>query len=66
MQHFISRLEDNRTSHYGMSYNGSIAYYADEEDTAWTNPNLNSNCKSITIETSDNDNSWYVCRYYLS
>ena len=43
-----------------MGYNGSIANYVDKEDTAWTNSNLNSNCKSITIETSDNDNSWYV------
>ena len=41
-------------------YDGSIANYVDEEDTAWTNSNWDSNCKSITIEISDNDNSWYV------
>ncbi len=48
------------SSHYGVGYDGSIANYVDEEDTAWTNNNWDSNCKSITIEVSDNDNSWYV------
>lgn len=48
------------SSHYGAGYDGSIANYVDEEDTAWTNSNWDSNCKSITIEISDNDNSWYV------
>lgn len=48
------------SSNYGVGYDGSIANYVDEEDTAWTNNNWDSNCKSITIEVSDNDNSWYV------
>lgn len=48
------------SSHYGVGYDGRIASYVDEEDTAWTNSNWDSNCKSITIEISDNDNSWYV------
>ena len=48
------------SSHYGVGYDGSIANYVAEEDTAWTNSNWDSNCKSITIEISDNDNSWYV------
>ena len=48
------------SSHYGVGYDGSVANYVDEEDTAWTNSNWDSNCKSITIEVSDNDNSWYV------
>lgn len=48
------------SSHYGVGYDGSIANYVDEEDTAWTNSNWYSNCKSVTIEISDNDNSWYV------
>lgn len=48
------------SSHYGVGYDGSIANYVNEEDTAWTNSNWDSNCKSVTIETSDNDNSWYV------
>lgn len=48
------------SSHYGIGYDGKIAQYVDEVDTAWTNSNWDSNCKSVTIETSDNDNSWYV------
>lgn len=48
------------SSHYGIGYDGKIAQYVDESDTAWTNSNWDSNCKSVTIETSDNDNSWYV------
>lgn len=41
------------SSHYGVGYDGSIANYVDEEDTAWTNSNWDSNCKSVTIETSN-------------
>ncbi len=48
------------SSHYGVGYDGSIANYVDEEDTAWTNSNWDSNCKSVTIETSDDNSSWYV------
>lgn len=48
------------SSHYGIGYDGKVGQYVDEKDTAWTNSNWNSNCKSVTIETSDNDNSWYV------
>lgn len=48
------------SSHYGIGYDGKIGQYVDESDTAWTNSNWESNCKSVTIETSDNDNSWYV------
>lgn len=48
------------SSHYGVGYDGSIANYVDEEDTAWTNSNWDSNCKSVTIETSDDNSNWYV------
>lgn len=48
------------SSHYGIGNSGEVLCYVDEEDTAWTNSNWDSNCKSVTIETSDNDNSWYV------
>lgn len=41
------------SSHYGVGYDGSIANYVDEEDTAWTNSDWDSNCKSVTIETSN-------------
>ena len=48
------------SSHYGIGYNGEIACYVGEENTAWCNSNWDSNCESVTIETADNDNSWYV------
>ena len=48
------------SSHYGIGNSGEVLCYVDESDTAWTNSNWDSNCKSVTIETSDNDNSWYV------
>ena len=41
------------SSHYGIGNDGRIANYVDEEDAAWTNSNWDSNCKSITIETSN-------------
>ena len=50
------------SSHYGIGYNGEIAWYVDEKDTAWTNSNWNSNCESITIETANDENggNWHV------
>ena len=42
------------SSHYGIGYDGTIASYVDEADTSWCDANWNSNCKSITIETSNN------------
>lgn len=50
------------SSHYGIGYNGEIACYVEEENTAWTNSNWDSNCKSVTIETSNNVNKkpWSV------
>lgn len=52
----------NASSHYGIGYNGEIACYVEEENTAWTNSNWDSNCKSVTIETSNNINggNWSV------
>lgn len=43
------------SSHYGIGHNGEIASYVDENDTAWTNSNWDSNCKSVTIETSNSE-----------
>lgn len=43
----------NGSSHYGIGENGEIACYVGEENTAWTNSNWDSNCKSVTIETSN-------------
>lgn len=41
------------SSHYGIGYNGEIAQYVSEEDTAWTNGNWESNLRSITIECAN-------------
>ena len=50
------------SSHYGIGKNGEIACYVGEENTAWTNSNWDSNCKSVTIETSNAEygGNWYV------
>lgn len=52
----------NGSSHYGVGYEGEIACYVEEENTAWTNSNWDSNCKSVTIETANNINggNWSV------
>lgn len=42
------------SSHYGIGNDGAIANYVDENNTAWTDSNWSSNCKSVTIETSNN------------
>ena len=42
------------SSHYGIGNDGKIGLYVDESDTAWCNSNWDSNCKSVTIETSNN------------
>lgn len=51
-----SIFQGNReaSSHYGIGNDGKIAQYVDEKNTAWTNSNWDSNCKSVTIETSNN------------
>ncbi len=41
------------SSHYGIGNDGRIGLYVDECNTAWTNSNWDSNCKSVTIETSN-------------
>ena len=50
------------SSHYGIGFNGEIACYVEEQNTAWTNSNWDSNCKSVTIETSNDENggNWHV------
>lgn len=49
----FQRVGREGSSHYGIGYAGEIANYVDENDTAWTNSNWDSNCKSVTIETSN-------------
>lgn len=43
------------SSHYGIGMDGRIGQYVDEYDTAWTDSNWESNCTSVTIETSNCD-----------
>ena len=64
----FQRVGRNGSSHYGIGYNGEIANYVDENDTAWTNSNWDSNCKSVTIETSNDENggNWHVADVTLN
>lgn len=41
------------SSHYGIGNDGAIANYVDESNTAWCNSNWASNCRAVTIETSN-------------
>ena len=41
------------SSNYGIGKNGEIAIYVDECNTSWCDSNWDSNCKSVTIETSN-------------
>lgn len=41
------------SAHYGIGNDGRIGQYVDESNTAWTDGNWNSNCRSVTIETSN-------------
>ena len=50
------------SSHYGIGNDGRIGQYVDEYDTAWTDSNWESNCSSVTIETSNDSTGgeWHV------
>lgn len=50
------------SSHYGIGVDGDIAWYVDESDIAWTDSNWASNCRSVTIENSNDKISgdWHV------
>lgn len=41
------------SSHYGVGKDGEIGQYVDEQNIAWCNSNWDSNCRSVTIETSN-------------
>lgn len=41
------------SAHYGIGKDGKIGQYVDEADTAWADGNWDSNCRSVTIETSN-------------
>lgn len=41
------------SAHYGIGNDGRIGQYVDESNTAWTNTHWASNCRAVTIETSN-------------
>ena len=49
----FKQVNRGASTHYGVGKNGEIGQYVDESDTAWANSNWDSNCKSVTIETSN-------------
>lgn len=59
---FFQEIGRNASSHYGIGNDGEIGLYVDECNTAWTNDNWDSNCKSVTIETSNSSygGQWLV------
>lgn len=42
------------SSNYGIGKNGEIALFVDEKNTSYADANWDSNCKSVTIECSNN------------
>ena len=50
------------SAHYGVGYDGSVAQYVEEKNTAWANANWDSNCKAVTIELSNDSTGgeWHV------
>lgn len=45
----------NASSHYGIGKDGEIGLYVDEENTAYTNGDFDSNSIAVTIETSNSE-----------
>lgn len=41
------------SAHYGVGTDGKIGLYVDECNTAWSDGNWSSNCKSVSIETAN-------------
>ncbi|MBQ8131550.1 MAG: N-acetylmuramoyl-L-alanine amidase [Bacilli bacterium] len=58
----------NGSSTYGIGSDGRIANYVDEDDIAWCNSNWNSNCRSVSIETANDQcyGDWHVSDYALN
>ena len=47
----------NLSSHYGIGKDGEVGLYVDEENTAYTNGDSDSNAIAVTIETSNSEES---------
>ena len=56
------------SSNYGIGKNGEIALFVDEANTSYADANWDSNCKSVTIECSNNKTGgdWTVSDKVLS
>lgn len=56
------------SANYGVGKNGEIALFVDEANTSYADANWDSNCKSVTIETSNNKTGgdWTVSDKVLS
>jgi len=51
--YWFQNVKAKGSSHYGIGPAGGIACYVDESNTAWTDGNWDSNCKSVTIECAN-------------
>ncbi len=49
----FAKSDRGGSTHYGVGNDGSIGLYVNECDTAWANTNWESNCRAVTIETSN-------------
>lgn len=49
----FARAGRGGSAHYGIGNGGEVGCYVEEENTAWTNSNWPSNCRSVTIEVSN-------------
>lgn len=56
------------SANYGVGKNGEIALFVDEANTSYADGNWDSNCKSVTIETSNNKTGgdWTISDEVLS
>ncbi|MBR3837478.1 MAG: N-acetylmuramoyl-L-alanine amidase [Clostridia bacterium] len=50
------------SGHYGIGFEGEMAQYVSEDDTAWTNDLWESNCRAVTIEcaNSETGGDWQI------
>lgn len=49
----FARAGRGASAHYGIGGDGRIASYVDESDTAWSDANWASNCRTVSIETAN-------------
>lgn len=58
----FARAGRNGSAHYGVGKDGEIGNYVDEADTAWSDSNWPSNCRTVSIETSNDKTGgdWHV------